>query len=72
MKQILPKKHWFLGAGAVLALSVAIAGISAARAVVVRPAPSQRMVKVPMPALDRAIAKLAGEARARTLADNSR
>jgi len=54
-----------------LALGIAIAGVTAARAVALRPAPSHRMRSIPLPALDRMVAKLAAEARSRTVAANT-
>ena len=71
MKRIQWKKQWFLGIAAALSLGVAIAGISAARAVALRPVPNHRVRNVPVPALDRMVAKLAAEARARTVASNT-
>ena len=71
MKRIGWKNQWFLGIGAVLALGIAVAGISAARAVTLRPAPTHRVRDLPLPALDRMVAKLAAEARSRTLASNT-
>jgi hypothetical protein len=72
MKRIPWKSHWFLGIAAALSLGVAGAGISAARAVTLRPAPIHRLRNVPVPALDRMVAKLAAEARSRTVASNTR
>jgi hypothetical protein len=72
MKRIPWKKHWFLGLAAALSLGVAVAGISAARAVALRPVPNHRVRNLPLPALDRMVAKLAAEARARTVATNTR
>jgi hypothetical protein len=71
MKRIPWQNQWFLALAASLALGVAVAGVSAARAVTLRPAPTKRMHSVPVPALDRMVAKLAAEARSRTLADNT-
>jgi len=71
MKRIPWKSHWFLGAAAALSLSIAAAGISAARAVTVRPAPTLRVRNLPLPALDRMVAKFAAEARSRTVASNA-
>lgn len=71
MKRIPWKKQWFLGAAAVVALGIATAGISAARAVTRRPVPGHRVRNIPFPALDREVAKLAAEARSRTLATNT-
>jgi hypothetical protein len=71
MKRINWKNQWFLGIGAALALSIAVAGISAARTVTLRPAPTLRVRNVPLPALDRAVARLAAEARSRTVASNT-
>jgi hypothetical protein len=71
MRRIPTKNHWFLGLAACLALGGAMASLSAARAVTLRPAPTYSTKSLPMPALDRVIAKLAVEARSRTLADNS-
>jgi hypothetical protein len=72
MKRIPWKNQWFLGIAAALSLSIAVAGISAARAVALRPSPSHRLRNVPVPALDRMVAKLAAEARSRTVASNTR
>lgn len=72
MKRINWKNQWFLGIAAALALGSAVAGISAARAVTLRPAPTHRVRNLPLPALDRAVARLAAEARSRTLASNTR
>jgi len=72
MKRISWKNQWILGIGAAMALGIAIAGISAARAVTLRPAPTLRVRNLPLPALDRAVARLAAEARSRTLATNTR
>ena len=71
MKRITWKKQWFLGLAAALSLGIAIAGISAARAVALRPVPNHRVRNLPLPALDRMVAKLAAEARARTVATNT-
>jgi len=72
MKRIPWKKQWFLGVAAALSLSIAIAGIAAARAVALRPVPAHRVKNLPLPALDRMVAKFAAEARSRTLASNER
>jgi hypothetical protein len=71
MKRIPWKNQWLLGLAACLSLGLAVAGISAARAVTLRPAPTHRVRTVPLPALDRMIAKLAAEARSGTLAANT-
>jgi hypothetical protein len=71
MKRITWKNQWLLGIAASLALGGAVAGVSAARAVTVRPAPTHRVRNLPLPALDRAVARLAMEARSRTLASNA-
>jgi hypothetical protein len=71
MKRIHWKKQWFLGLAAALSLGVAGAGISAARAVALRPVPNHRVRNLPLPALDRMVAKLAAEARSRTVASNT-
>ena len=70
MKRIPWKNQWLLGIAAFMALGSAVAGISAARAVTLRPAPTHRVRNLPLPALDRMVAKLAAEARSRTLASN--
>jgi hypothetical protein len=72
MKRITPKTQWLLSIAACLALGGAVAGIGAARAVTLRPAPTSATPSLPLPALDRVVAKLAAEARARTHADSSR
>jgi hypothetical protein len=72
MKRINWKNQWFLAIAAALALGIAVAGISAARAVTLRPAPTPRVRNLPLPALDRMVAKFAAEARSRTLATNTR
>jgi hypothetical protein len=73
MKRIPWKKQWFLSAAAALSLGVAVAGVSAARTVALRPVPPKhRATSFPLPALDRMVAKLASEARARTVAANTR
>jgi hypothetical protein len=71
MKRIHGKNQWFLGVAAALSLSIAVAGISAARAVALRPVPTHRLRNLPLPALDRMVAKLAAEARSRTVASNT-
>ena len=71
MKRIPWRNQWILGVAATLALGAAVAGISAAHAVSVRPLPAHRVRSVPVPALDRVMAKLAAEARSRTLATNT-
>jgi len=70
MKRIASKRQLFLSVGACLALGGALLGIGAARAVTLRPAPTWSTRSVPMPALDRVIAKLAAEARERAHAGN--
>jgi len=72
MKRIPWTNQWFLGVAAALSLGVAMAGISAARAVALRPTPAHRLRSIPLPALDRMVAKLAAEARTRTVAANTR
>jgi len=73
MKRIPWKKQWFLGAAAALSLGVAMAGVSAARTAALRPIPPKhRVTNIALPALDRVVAKLAPEARARTVAANTR
>jgi hypothetical protein len=71
MKRISWKNQWFLAIAAAMALGIAVAGISAARAVTMRPAPTHRVRNLPLPALDRAVARLAAEARSRTVASNT-
>ena len=72
MMRIQWKTQWFLVIAAAMSLGIAGAGISAARAVALRPAPTHRLRNVPLPALDRMVAKLAAEARSRTVASNTR
>jgi hypothetical protein len=71
MKRIAQKTQWFLTVAACLALSGAVAGISAARTVTLRPAPTSSTRSLPLPALDRVVAKLAAEARTRTHVGNA-
>jgi hypothetical protein len=68
MKRIPWQKQWFWGLGALLALGSVAATISAARAVTLRPLPTVSTRQLPLPALDRVMAKLAADARSRTLA----
>jgi hypothetical protein len=71
MKRITAKNQWLLALAASVALGGTVAGISAARAVTLRPTPTRSLRNLPLPALDRVVARLALEARTRTLADNS-
>jgi hypothetical protein len=63
--------QWLLGLAACAALGGAVAGISAARAVTLSATPTSDVRAIPLPALDRVVAKLAAEARERTLATAS-
>jgi len=71
MKRIPEKTQWFLGLMGVLALGVGVAGVSMARTGLAPRSPAERVRNLPLPALDRVVAKLAAEARSRTLATNS-
>jgi hypothetical protein len=71
MKRIPWKNQWLLSLGVSLALGGVIVSISAARAVSGTPEPTPSVRQMPLPALDRMVAKLAAEARARSLAANT-
>jgi hypothetical protein len=68
MKRISRKNQWLLGLAACAALGGAFAGISTARTVTMPHVTTSEVTSVPLPALDRVIAKLAAEARSRTFA----
>lgn len=68
MKQIPWKNRWLLGLSVSLVLGGVIVSISASRASAVAAQPTSSVRHIPMPALDRVVAKLAAEARAHTLA----
>jgi hypothetical protein len=72
MKRIPWINQWLLAVAAAAAVAGAVLAFVAARPVSARPAVSHRLRNVPVPALDRVLAKLAAEARSRTLATNTR
>jgi hypothetical protein len=70
MNQIRAKRHWYLALIGLIAFAVGMAGFFGLRTVASRRAPIAH-TPIPLPALDRTIARLAIEARATTIATNS-